>query len=105
MTIEESDFKLTPSSNDASDFWNLELLVTIKTTKNEENSVPKQKFKNVGYGIPLISAVKRICNYRIQHKHRGEAITLAQFLKEYIQLLKELKASILDTTSKPQLLD
>ena len=105
MTIEETDFKLTPSSNDASDFWNLELLVTIKATKNEENSAPKQKFKNVGYGIPLISAVKRICNYRIQHKHRGEAITLAQFLKEYIQLLKELKASILDTTSKPQLLD
>ena len=105
MTIEESDFKLTPSSNDASDFWNLELLVTVKATKNEENSVPKQKFKNVGYGIPLISAVKRICNYRIQHRHRGEAITLAQFLKEYIQLLKELKASILDTTSKPQLLD
>ncbi|MCH3981005.1 MAG: hypothetical protein LKE41_03635 [Prevotella sp.] len=72
MTIEESDFRLSPSSNTASDFWDLELLVTVKATKKEENSVPKQKFKNVGYGLPLVSAVKRICNYRIQHKHRGK---------------------------------
>ena len=105
MTIEESDFKLTPSSNDASDFWDLELLVTVKSTKEEQNSVPKQRFKNVGYGLPLISAIKRICNYRIQHRHKKEAITLAQYLKEYIKLFKELKTSIYDTTGKSQLLD
>lgn len=99
MTIEEQDFRLTPSSNVASDFWDLELLVNIKGTD------PRQEFKNVGYGLTLVSAIKRICNYRIQHKHRQEAITLAQYLKEYIKLLKELKKSVLDTTSKPQLMD
>ena len=103
MTIEEQDFRLTPSSNTASNFWDLELLVTIrvKGTKIET----RQEFKNVGYGLTLEYAIRRICNYRIQHKHKKEAITLAQYLKEYIQLLKELKQSVLDTTSKPQLMD
>ena len=99
MIIEEQDFRLTPSSNVASDFWDLELLVNIKGTD------PRQEFKNVGYGLPLISAIKRICNYRIQHRHKKEAITLAQYLKEYIKLFKELKTSIYDTTGKSQLLD
>ena len=97
MTIEEQDFRLTPSSNVASDFWDLELLVNIKGTD------PRQEFKNVGYGLTLVSAIKRICNYRIQHRHKKEAITLAQYLKEYIKLFKELKTSIYDTTGKSQL--
>ena len=104
MTIEEQDFRLTPSSNTASDFWDLELLVTIKP-KGTSDAVPRQDFKNVGYGLTLVSAIKRICNYRIQHKHKKEAITLVQYLKEYTKLLKELKQSVLDTTSKPQLMD
>lgn len=103
MTIEEQDFRLIPSSNVASDFWDLELLVTIKA--KTENAIPRQEFKNVGYGLTLVSAIKRICNYRIQHKHKKEAITLVQYLKEYTKLLKELKQSVLDTTSKPQLMD
>lgn len=103
MTIEEQDFRLTPSSNTATDFWDLELLVTIKA--KTENALPRQEFKNVGYGLTLVSAIKRICNYRIQHRHKQEAITLVQYLKEYIKLLKELKQQLLEETSKPQLMD
>lgn len=103
MTIEEQDFRLTPSSNTASNFWDLELLVTIKA--KTENAVSRQEFKNVGYGLTLYSAIKRICNYRIQHRHKQEAITLVQYLKEYIKLLKELKQQLLEETSKPQLMD
>ncbi len=103
MTIEEQDFRLTPSNNTASDFWDLELLVTIKS--KAENAIPRQEFKNVGYGFTLASAIKRICNYRIQHRHKQEAITLVQYLKEYIKLLKELKQSVLDETSKSQLME
>lgn len=103
MTIEENDFRLTPSSNTASNFWDLELLVTIKA--KTENAIPRQEFKNVGYGLTLYSAIKRICNYRIQHRHKQETITLVQYLKEYIKLLKELKQQLLEEISKPQLMD
>lgn len=103
MTIEEQDFRLTPSSNTATDFWDLELLVTIKS--KAENALPRQEFKNVGYGLTLYSAIKRICNYRIQHRHKQEAITLVQYLKEYIKLLEELRQQLLEETSKPQLMD
>lgn len=103
MTIEENDFRLTPAINDASDFWNLELLVTIKN--RDELGGTRQEFKIVGYGMPLTSAIKRICNYRIQHKHKKECISMVQYLKEYISLLKELKHNIQDETSKPQLME
>lgn len=90
MIIEEQDFRLTPSSNTASNFWDLELLVTIrvKGTKIET----RQEFKNVGYGLTLESAIRRICNYRIQHRHSGQAVTLAQYIKEYGEEVDKIDA-------------
>ena len=76
MIIEESDFRLE-NSNDFSQFWDLELLYTVKPKSGES----RQEFKNSGYGLILEAAIKRIINYRISKKH--ETLSLAQYLKEY----------------------
>lgn len=86
MQIIETDFRLTPSTNDASLFWDLELLVDIKG-KN-----PRKEFKNVGYGLTLESAIKKIANYRVQKQH--EVSTLKKYLDEYKQELRKLYESI-----------
>lgn len=76
MIIEESDFRLE-NSNDFSQFWDLELLYTVKPKSGEA----RNEFKNSGYGLTLETAIKRIINYRISKKH--ETLSLAQYLKEY----------------------
>lgn len=103
MTIEEADYRLKPAMNDASNFWDLELLVTIKPKGT--NSVARKEFKSMGYGMPIESCIQRIANYRILHKHGGDAITMIQYLKEYISQIKELKDKLLVKDSKPQLLE
>lgn len=103
MIIEEKDFRLIPSCNNASDFWDVELLVSIKP--KGINAVARQEFKNVAYGCPITSAIKIVINYRILHNHAKDNITLVQYLKEYITQIKELKKLLLDTTTQPDLLD
>lgn len=103
MIIEEKDFRLTPSNNTASDYWDLELLVSIKPKGTA--TVARTDFKNVGYGLSMYSAIKRICNYRIQHKHKEESISLTKYLKEYIALLTELRKTLMDNSNPTQLLD
>lgn len=103
MTIEESDFRLTPSINNASDFWDLELLVTIKPKGT--NSIARKEFRVIGYGMPIESCIKRIANYRILHKYGGDAVTLVQYLKEYISQLKDLNDKLLVRDSEPHLLE
>ena len=76
MIIQESDFRLENAS-DFSQFWDLELLYTVKPKSGE----PRDEFKNAGYGLTLETAIKRIINYRISKKH--ETLSLAQYLKEY----------------------
>ena len=76
MIIEESDFRLE-NSNDFSQFWDLELLYTVKPKSGE----PRQEFKNAGYGLTLESAIKRIINYRLSNKK--EIYTLKEYLSEY----------------------
>lgn len=102
MTIEDKDYRLTPSTNDAANFWDLELLVTIKP---KGATVGRQEFKLVGYGMPLESCLRRIINYRIIHKHGADSITLEQYMKEFNRLLKELRDSVLGNPSKSQLLE
>ena len=76
MIIEESDFRLENSS-DFSQFWDLELLYTVKPKSGE----PRQEFKNAGYGLTLESAIKRVINYRLSNKK--EIYTLKEYLEEY----------------------
>jgi hypothetical protein len=90
MTIQESDFILTPSVNDASNFWDLQLLVTIKGVKGKED---RQEFKQMGYGLTLSSAIRRIANYRVMHNNPKEALTMHSYLdklKEQEDLLIKL---------------
>lgn len=86
MVIEESDFRLTQVS-DSSCFWDLELLYTIRPKGKE----PRQEFKVCGYGLTMASAIKHIINFRISQKHPDEALTMKQYLKEYNQLVTDVR--------------
>ena len=87
MTIEEHDFKLTPVSNSDIKF-DLELLYKIQPKGKEA----RMEFKNVAYGINLDHAVHRIAQYRVNQKHKNEAITLLTYFKEFKEELDSLKA-------------
>jgi hypothetical protein len=88
MVIEEKDFRMTQISQ-SSPFWDLELLKTIRPKGGE----PRQEFVNVGYGLTLGHCLKSIMSFRIASKHE-EAVTMKQYLKEFIAGLKELKGYI-----------
>lgn len=86
MEICESDFKLKPVS-DVSPHFDLELLYTVKPRGGEA----RQEFKNVAYGVPLESAIKRIAHYRVSNKHKEEAIRLVTYFKDFKKELDSLK--------------
>lgn len=79
MSIKDDDFILTPASNDASPFWDLQLLVTIKPKDKE----PRQEFKIMGYGMTLASAIRHIANYRVLHKNGDGVVSLKKYIEEY----------------------
>lgn len=87
MTIEEHDFKLTPIS-DSDIKFDLELLYKIQPKGKEA----RMEFKNVAYGINLDHAIHRIAQYRVNQKHKNEAITLLTYFKEFKEELDSLKA-------------
>lgn len=85
MIIEEKDFRLE-SIDDNSPFFDLEVLKTVKPRGGEV----RQEFKNVGYGLTIDSAIKRIAQYRINNKHKDEAITLKTYFKEFKEEIENL---------------
>lgn len=89
MVIEEKDFRMTQISQ-SSPFWDLELLKTIKPKGGE----PRQEFTNVGYGMTLGHCLKSIMSFRIASRHTEEAISMKQYLKEFIAGLTEIKSYI-----------
>ena len=86
MTIEEADFKLIPCS-ESSSHYDLELLYIVNKGKNNERT----EFRNVGYGLSLESAIRRIIRYRIGNKYKEEAITLKQFLEAFKEEAEKIK--------------
>ena len=86
MTIEEKDFRMTQISQSSS-FWDLELLKTIKP----KGGVARQEFVNAGYGMTLGHCLKSIVNFRIASRHIDEALSLKEYLKEFLAELKEIK--------------
>ena len=86
MIIKENDFKLIPIS-ESSNFFDLELLYTIKPKGKEE----RQEFKTSSYGISLEAAIRKIIQYRICSKHKEDVINLQTYLSEFKQQLKDLK--------------
>lgn len=87
MIIEEKDFKLTPV-NDSSVNFDLELLYKVQPRDKEA----RMEFKNVAYGITLNHAIHKIAQYRVNQKHKSEAITLLTYFKEFKEELDSLKA-------------
>lgn len=86
MIIQEEDFKLTPI-DDSTPKFDLELLYEIKSRNGEL----KKEFKNVAYGISLDYAIKKIAFYRLNNKHREDAIDLKKYYKEFKEELDALK--------------
>ena len=86
MVIEEKDFRMTQISP-SSPFWDLDLLKTIKPKGGEA----RQEFTNVGYGMTLGHCLKSIVNFRIASRHIDEALSLKEYLKEFLVELKEIK--------------
>lgn len=87
MSIEESDFKLTPATNDAGNFWDLEVLVTVKPKSGGEL---RKEFKLIAYGVTIDSAIRRIANYRILHNNKDAALTMQEYLKQYREQINKI---------------
>lgn len=86
MEIVEKDFKLVPC-DDNSPLFDLELLYVIKPRGGES----RLEFKNAGYGLSLKTAVKKIIQYRINCKHKEEAIKLKTYFDEFKKELDSFK--------------
>lgn len=85
MTIESNDFKLIPIS-ESSPFFDLELLFIVRPKGKES----REEWQIEGYGMPLEAAIKRIIQYRLSKKHIEEALSLKQYLTEYIEEFKNI---------------
>lgn len=84
MVIEETDFRMT-SVGDKSNFWDLELLQTVRPKGGPE----RQEFKEAGYGLPFLSCMKRIASHRIANKK--EVFTLKEYVQDYKQQIDKLE--------------
>lgn len=85
MLIEEHDFKLEqldPTSN----FWDLTFIKVINKGKVNERT----EFKDPLYGLTLDSAILRIASFRMHSRHPEEALSLKEYLKEYIELVNQI---------------
>lgn len=86
MTIEESDFRLTPCS-EASSFFDLELPYVVNKGKDNQRT----EFRIAGYGLSLESAIRKITMSRIENKYREGTLTLKQFLEEFKGEIEKIK--------------
>lgn len=86
MTIEETDFRLTPC-NESSSHFDLELLYVVNKGKDNERT----EFRNAGYGLSLESAIRKITMSRIGNKYGEGTISLKQFLEEFKGEIEKIK--------------
>lgn len=83
MVIEEADFRLIPGASDY--FWDLELLYTVRPKGKPE----RQEFKNAGFGMPLVTCIRKVIHHRISCKR--EVGTLQEYVQDYRAEVKRLK--------------
>lgn len=86
MIIEEKDFRLIPVS-ETSELFDLEVIYTVNKGKENE----RKEFRNVAYGVPLESAIKRIATYRLNNKLGDDPIGLKVYLETYKDIVNEVK--------------
>lgn len=85
MVIQEKDFLL--EYDEDNNRFDLSLLY-VKNAKNPEKRV--EEFKIYGYGMTLDSCLSTIINIRISKKFT--VLTLKEYLKEYRELVSEVRA-------------
>ena len=85
ICIEEKDFRLIPVS-ETSELFDLEVLYIVNKGKENE----RIEFRNVAYGIPLESAIKRIATYRVNNKLGDDPVGLRVYLEAYKDIIKEI---------------
>lgn len=78
MIIEEKIFKLK-SIDECTPLFDLELLYKIKPRGGES----RMEFKNVGYGLTLNTAIRKIAHYCVEQKHPDTAIKLKEYFSEF----------------------
>lgn len=86
MIIEEKDFRLIPVS-ETSELFDLEVLYTVNKGKENERT----EFRNVGYGLPLESAIKKIATYRLNNKLGDDPIGLRVYLEAYKDIVNDVR--------------
>lgn len=89
MIIAESDFQLK-QLDPVSTKFDLYLPCVIENTKG----VKERKFKPVAYGLTIEHAIKKIIHFRMALKHKQEAITMCDYLKEYKLYIQKLNQII-----------
>lgn len=87
MIIEESDFRMT-QAGDNSLFWDLELKHTVRP----KGKPSREELKESGYGMPMLTCLKKIALYRLSNKQ--EIYTLKEYIKEYSREIETLKNCI-----------
>lgn len=88
MIISGEFYRITPI-NESSTLFDLELLYSIGG-KN-----PRQEFKNAGYGMPLLTCLRKIAAYNINKKYKSDQeITLKEYVNEITKAYTELKSAI-----------
>lgn len=83
MVIEEADFRITSGVSDY--FWDLELLCTVKPKGKSE----RQEFKDAGFGMPLVTCIKKVIHHRMSCKK--EVSTLKEYIQDYKEEIKRLE--------------
>lgn len=86
MIIQENDF-IAESIGDDNPLFDLSLLVKVNAGKENE----REEFKNVAYGIPMESVLKKVCHYRAC---KGLGAKENIVLKEYIERLHNAQEEI-----------
>ena len=85
MIIEGEFYRMTPI-NESSTLFDLELLHEIGG-KN-----PRQEFKIAGYGMPLMTCLRKIVAYSINKKY--DTLTLKQYINEITKAYEDLRSEI-----------
>lgn len=81
MTIQGEFFQITPSSEHSVHF-DLKLLHKVGG-KN-----PREEYRDVGYGMPLETAVKKCIQYGLSKKL--DVVSLKEYLAEYKKMAEEI---------------
>jgi len=83
MVIKGDCYELESISDDA-------LLFDLKLVYHIKGSNERDELRVAGYGMPLDTCIKKICNYLISQKHQNEVISLQQYFNDFKLVWNEI---------------